>query len=416
MASRVLKDNKYILYLLLFVIIYISDDTYLFRASGNFEIFTKIKYVIYYLLTFFMFFSYSKLLKKSNVLLLLFVIGLIVFTSIIRIDFRGGYIFQITTIILSLLLVKRIEFQIFVELYCKFVYFFAITSLLVMLIINVYPAIVSYFPLVTNTIGRDSHFLFFYVTGVGPLRNMGVFREPGVFMIYLNIALMFNLYFKDRLNKKYTFTFLICIITTASTAGILVAGILLSSVLLMSNNYFSRKEKRLLLLFPILFAAFFIINKAQSDLIFDKLSEDSAAFAVSTMARVASLFVPLKMLFSSFFTFIFGSGVTDFSIEFAKESMNLFNLPFTADGTATNTFMNKFATYGFLFGTIYLVGFFRFCKKNLPKQPLKQLMFFVLFLMMFSNEDVRNSFLFNMIFFYGMTGGVKVNNLNKITN
>jgi hypothetical protein len=409
MESRILKDNKYLLYLLMFIIIYVSDDTYLFRAAGTFEIFTTIKYVIYYLLTFFMFFRYSKLLKKSDGLLLTLIIGLLVFTSIINIDLRGGSIYQITTIILSLLLVKRIQLSIFVDLYCRFMYFFAITSLLVMLITNVYSGIVSYFPLITNTIGRDSHFLFLFVTGEGPLRNMGIFREPGVYMIYLNIALMFTLYYNNKLNKKYIFTFLICIITTASTAGIIVAGILMSSILITSNNNFTRKEKRLLLLFPILFGIFFIINQAQSDLIFDKLSEDSAAFAVSTMARVASLFVPLKMLFSSFFTFIFGSGLTNFSILFEEQSRITFGIPFTADGTATNTIMNKFATYGFLFGTIYMVGIYRFCKKTLPKQPLKKLIFFVLLLMMFSNEDVRNSFLFNMIFFYGMTRDLSLN-------
>ena len=71
--------------------------------------------------------------------------------------------------------------------------------------------------------------------------------------------------------------------------------------------------------------------------------------------------------------------------------------------------MNKFATYGFLFGTIYMVGIYRFCKNTLPKQLLKKLIFFVLLLMMFSNEDVRNSFLFNMIFFYGMTRDLSLN-------
>ena len=412
MAIKVSKNNKYMLYLLMFIIIYVSDDTYLFRASGDFEVFTKLKYAIYSLLTFFMFFKYSKLLKQSNVLLLLLVIGLIVFTSVIRMDFRGGYIFQILTIILSLFLVKKIEFPVFVYLYCKFMYFFAITSLLIMLTTVVFPTVEIYFPLLTNTIGRDSYFLFFFVTGEGALRNMGIFREPGVYMIYLNIALMFTLYYNNKLNKKYVFTFLICIITTASTAGIIVAGILMSSILITSNNYYTRKEKRLLLLFPILFGIFFIINQAQSDLIFDKLSEDSAAFAVSTMARVASLIVPLKILISDFYIFIFGSGLTKFSILFEEESTNTFGLTFTADGTATNTIMNKFVSYGFLFGTIYMVGFFRFCKKSLPKQQLKQLMFFVLFLMMFSNEDVRNSFLFNMIFFYGMTRSSSINNKN----
>ena len=85
----------------MFIIIYVSDDTYLFRAAGTFEIFTTIKYVIYYLLTFFMFFRYSKLLKKSDGLLLTLIIGLLVFTSIINIDLRGGSIYQITTIFLS---------------------------------------------------------------------------------------------------------------------------------------------------------------------------------------------------------------------------------------------------------------------------------------------------------------------------
>ena len=96
--------------------------------------------------------------------------------------------------------------------------------------------------------------------------------------------------------------------------------------------------------------------------------------------------------------------------EFTKKANNEANLNgndldiYRGDGTGTNTYLNKFATYGFLYGFIFMYGMLRFSKKVFSKNLLKKYIFFVLLLMMFSNEDVRNSFLFNMIFFYGMIG------------
>ncbi|WP_320018346.1 hypothetical protein [Labilibaculum manganireducens] len=392
--------KKIAIYFLLFVIVYISDDTLLFGTSSDVYMYSKFKYLLYYLLTVVLIINVRRI-SKSNAILLMTLVTLIAITSISNSDFRGGYVYQTLIIVLSFLLVKKINFSVFAATYCRYIYLFGIASLVAYVLAILFPFIINYFPVITNISGLDSHNLIVAVIhgdyGHG-LRNTGIFREPGVYMIYLNIALMLSLFYENSLNKRYVFIYLLCIATTVSTAGIIVAaGILLASVF-YRKDMFSKGEKRLIYLLPFFFVLVLIYNIGLSDAIFGKLNADSDKY-VSTLARVASFFVPLVNFMDNPFS---GSGLTSFNIEFEKQSMIMFGIPLSADGTATNTITNKFATYGLLFGTIFIYALFRFSKKIFGKNVFLKYVSFVLLLAMFSNEDMRYSLLFNMIVFYGL--------------
>ena len=395
--------NKMSLYFFMFIIIYMSDDTYLFRADPEYHIFINIKYFFYFALLIWIFFKYQKQLFRSGIKLLIALTCLILLTSFLRFDFTGGYIFQVLTLFLSYFFVKIIDFKSFAQTYCKFIYFFAWTSIILLILTIVVPSIVSNFPIIINTSGKETNHLILYTSLVGHTRNAGIFREPGVYQLYLNFALFLQIFVLKKINKKELIVLILCLLTTASTAGIIIAIIIFFVAILFKNDSLAKNSRRNLTLFAYIFVLVIIFNPAVYNEIFDKLSKDSG-FYISTLARISSLTIPLYMFFQSVGSFIIGLGLNDFTLLYVETSLNLYNFPFTADGTGTNTYLNKFATYGFLYGFIFIYGVFNFCKKIFTKSLFKKYIFFIVFLMMFSNEDVRNSFLFNMIFFYGMIG------------
>ncbi|WP_321516519.1 hypothetical protein [Marinifilum fragile] len=401
-------------YILLFIVIYISDDTFLFgTAEGG--LFSKVKYMLYYMLPIPLIIN-VRFVSKSDAILIAFLIILIAITSISNFDFRGGYVYQVLVLILSFLIAKKISFQVFAKLFCQFMYIFGIISLIVFAVALLFPSILTFFPVVTNISGLESHNLFLAIVNIDEghgVRNTGVFREPGVYMIYLNIALMISLFYSKSINKKYVIIFILCIISTLSTAGVVVTGGVLLSALFGGKNVFSKNEKRLIYLIPILLVAFIVYNEGISDLVFGKLNKDSGKY-VSTLSRIASLHIPLV----NFMDYpIVGSGLSQFNFDFERQAMLLYGIPLKADGTATNTITNKFATYGFTFGAIFMYGLFRFTKKVLSRRLIITFFLFVLMLAMFSNEDMRYSLFFNILFFYGfLTANTNPNAYTNIIN
>ena len=86
-------------------------------------------------------------------------------------------------------------------------------------------------------------------------RNSGPFWEPGAFSVFLNIALMFNIFVNNRIADKKNLLFIITIITTLSTAGFLALFVILVLV------YFFLKPslKKVILLLPMIALFTFLI-------------------------------------------------------------------------------------------------------------------------------------------------------------
>ena len=122
-----------------------------------------------------MFFKYQKQLFSSDIKLLIALTCLILLTSFLRFDFTGGYIFQVLTLFLSYFFVKIIDFKSFAQTYCKFIYFFAWTSIILLILTILVPSIVSNFPIIINTSGKETNHLILYTSLVGHTRNAGIF-------------------------------------------------------------------------------------------------------------------------------------------------------------------------------------------------------------------------------------------------
>ena len=86
--------------------------------------------------------------------------------------------------------------------------------------------------------------------------------------------------------------------TTASTAGIIIAIITFFVAILFKNDSLAKNSRRNLTLIAFIFVLVIIFTPAIFTEIFDKLSKDSG-FYISTLSRISSLTIPLYMFFQS---------------------------------------------------------------------------------------------------------------------
>lgn len=390
-----------IAYILLIILIWISDDSFMFGVNDNNKYIIS-KYVLYIFLIIWLSFRNIKLISKNNIILLVSIFILIIGTALFNMEFTGGYIYQCITIYLSFLIAKEIDFKLFSNIFCKLMYIVAIISLVGYAITLTYPSILDFFPLernISNNIYRNLYLVIISLgDGFSIPRNTGIFREPGVYMIYLNFAIMLTIYYNSTINKKHLIAFIICIITSASTAGIIICGILLILSSFLKNKNLKIYQKISFIIIIVAFFSVFLLNEDLFNKVFDKMDSSHASHS-STISRIASIFVPIKIFFDYP---IFGSGLSTFVTEFYKQSYNIYGVALDASGSSTNTIINKFATYGFTFGILSLYSIYKFSKKiTINHQKILSILIFTIFLAMLSNEDLRYSLLFNVIAFYG---------------
>lgn len=112
-----------------------------------------------------------------------------------------------------------------IESYLRLVSFLAVISLLFYFAINIY-GIPSNWMINLVKIG-DSYeqfrsIILYSIRLIDSKRNSGLFWEPSIFASYLVFALQLELFFTERINKKRTLVFIITIMSTLSTGGLIV--------------------------------------------------------------------------------------------------------------------------------------------------------------------------------------------------
>ena len=225
-------------------------------------------------------------------------------------------------------------------------------------------------------------------------RNTGIFREPGMYMVYLNIGVLFQYFFYKEINKKYLLIFVISLLTTLSTGGFIVFS-LLSLIYLLKNN--KVKNAIQFIFFFIILCVGILTNYELFQSTFAKFDSSSNEYG-STIARISSVTVPFAIFLDSPF---FGVGLSDFKNYYEIYSRNILGYSVKADGQSTNTFFNSLGTYGFCFFMLLSTLVYRFSTLFSKNTPLK-IGIFICLILMFSNEDMRYSLLFSVLLFYGL--------------
>ena len=142
-------------------------------------------------------------------------------------------------------------------------------------------------------------------------------------------------------------------------------------------------------------AAYFFIanNEIFSDKLFGKLDANNESG--STIARISSVFVPLKIAINHP---IFGCGIENFKDEYMVASRELFHIAIDPQGSSTNTYTNMCALFGFWFGLWGLYCVYMFVRKY--KKGFVGLVAFLAFLFIYSNESLVYNIIFYIPIFY----------------
>ena len=179
----------------IFIMLYMSRDTVWFGTNDN-GLMKLLGYGAYAALALYWILK-GRVSRNYLGVALIFVIlgGITLITTGLNIKFF--YVFML--VILAAFFCTNVKFEIFAEAYQKVMLFLAGFSIIGFGLYEVAYSIIARFPIFENEAGvKFINLLFDMPTVKQPYvahRSFGIFREPGVYMIFLTIALMFELFF-----------------------------------------------------------------------------------------------------------------------------------------------------------------------------------------------------------------------------
>lgn len=379
------------LYFILFIVLLVS-------GSSVSIVNEDVVYISFFLLIIFLFFD-----KKINFFIklkffLIILIPVIFFWFIHGFQAIVSYFRFFLLIFISCLVCLNYEFNLLAKHFTKLIYFLAVISLFHWAISLLIP-LNEYLPQLTSAQGVK-----YYHTGLSglqvhnPYRNCSIFWEPGIFSTYLIIALLINSkILKNKLFGYVNIIFIVALISTLSTFGILMMVFTLFFLYLDKSTIKINKFYKYLTNFLVLFFFILISFNYQSIIIslielnpeiFSKLDFESDS--ISSGAR---LFAPL-FDFEMFQTSpIFGVGISKYYFlwnELANDPKIIFNV-----GTSTLTYFLA------SFGLIFVFFFMYIIKKILFFKSLNSLflLYLVLLIVVILFKEPHQNFLFSYIAF-----------------
>ncbi|SNU03302.1 hypothetical protein SAMN06298211_101488 [Prevotellaceae bacterium MN60] len=382
--------------ILLFLLIYTSEDTMLFGTFGS-PIYNALKYLVLVGVSCYMLYSIPPV-KKDVFAPVLLLLGLFVISAMMSGWLKFGFIYNIILILAGLIYANRYSLSFFRIAYCRIIEFLSVYSLIIYFVNLFIPSLLSIFPLEYNVVGNEFRNTIFSVTFSSlPFRNFGIFREPGVFMVYINIALFLEWFSKES-NLKRIFIYVLTLLTTVSTGGFIIGAVIYAG-----GAIYRRQTKNILVALPLIILAYYIAMEGDniySSLLLDKVADGGTG---TTEVRLASIYVPLQIFMNS----PLGVGPDVFNQLFPIYSGKLYGEMFDGD-LATATFFKQLAVNGILVCAFYFIAFVRFIRRGYSSTYLRILFFVVLFLALI-NEDMRASLLFNLMVAYGLSTNRKGN-------
>lgn len=399
-----IKTHQYDL-LFLMSLIYISDDTFLFGTSdiAGIEI---VKYIFITVVALVLLFKFR--LNKSQKSLVIVSIALILFSALMSFSLlSGGLLILICTIIIAINTTNKFNIFGFGNLFSTLIFIINIYSIFIWLIVSLH--FVEVHP-ISNKIGAMMQTycgcMFFSGSIPGFYRNSSIFREPGMYMIFICIAYIFDAFIlSKRIGLFKLIIYILSLLSTFSTAGFIIFGLLFSVNLLQKGiKYFLTRSIIPIVLITAVIV--FVNSNGIGAYIFGKF--DKGEQSASYLGRESSITIPLYIIA---YSPISGCGIKDFKNEYRDIGQKLYHTDINPDGLSTNTILNIGAIFGLPLCVIMVFGIYKFSQIAMCKK-ITQVIIFITILMMFSNESAMYSLPFYWLVFYGYKG-LKTKDLNN---
>lgn len=289
-------------------------------------------------------------LSYKSIIILVFIFVSFFIDMIMNILFDYNLFYSLrffAVLIFSYVFTTEMSFDIFKDIYVKCM---TVISAIALIGFGIGSLSGFYYnlPTITNVNGVSYYdaVIFFGMDDYSRGRNIGIFWEPGIFAIFISIAVLFLIFDKEKLNKLQLVVLMLTLFTTLSTTGYF-----LISLCLIAFVYMRKKRgvtKAILIILATVFAIFAIINISAVfnfllsvfPRVFTKLIDNSA----SKTHRIDSIKYNLEIFLQSP---LWGSGLIRTNLLFSEMTK----------GSQTSTMTLYFAQFG-LIGIIYVASHF----------------------------------------------------------
>lgn len=314
-------------------------------------------------------------IKKRNFIVLLMTLGIFLLNLLFFINDKpvySGYISYGLRLISTLIMCTSISYDDFITNYVPVLFGISAVSLVVYVLFSFFGAFIG--------VSEDGYYYMvfrvfrIYRNYSGSMyRNASIFWEPGAYQMFCNLAIAMilrrNRFSVSKDLKKiewiYLAVFLICIITTFSTTGYLIACLMVG---ITSARYLKNTPRITMLVIgiPIIVGfGYLIYRMALSEVIMGKFSgKNTASFAIRNNDIKASI----KMIISSPFLG-YGFGTRGMWEQLRAAGRTTY--------TNSSGFLMAMSTFGIPFGVLYFKRILDFSKKYWKNG---QLLFLILIL------------------------------------
>ena len=399
-----LRQNNH-LYIIVFFMMLVSDDSFLFGAS-EINTLTNVKFSFIAVMPLLVYFFSSKvrLMGGRETMVAFLICLLLMISSLVNsLKLFGGSIIAVLLVLSGFMFVKKIQFNRFCQCFSDIVTFIIAYSLIIFIVIQgglVSPSSIS------NIGGHEFRTLggCLYSFNGTFYRNSAFFREAGMFMIYINMALLFDILTKDNISEKKIAFYGLGVLSTFSTGGI-IAYLILLALYVMKESKSSNKV--IVLVFTVIAVYFAIGYEDLMDTFFGKLQDglDNR----STLNRYATMVVPFYIMMNNP---LFGCGFENYADMFRQHSSTALGF-FVNESGSTNTIMSSGAIWGVWMTFFWVVSLWLFSRKYGKKVFVQSVMIFLVLFVLFSNEVRYFSVFSYIIAFYGIQSHYSLTRLKR---
>lgn len=212
------------LYVFVLWMLYVSDSM-LFALNNNR---TLMSYAGNFLVCVGMILAFFLLIRRSleiEFLGLLFVFAFLIISGVANSGSIKIAIKRVATLCLGFFVAKKVNTNKLIDVFCNIMVLIAVVSLVGYSFPNVFTSIGFLPRIVTSTREMESVSLFFTNIPIDEWkqdRNWGPFWEPGAYQAFLNIALIFTMFFRSKRIKHWwihAIILIVAVVTTLSTTG-----------------------------------------------------------------------------------------------------------------------------------------------------------------------------------------------------
>lgn len=389
-----LKVSNFAEYVCVFFTVYLSIDTLLFGTNVN--AYARIVLVgLTAALSFFLFVrrwmksGHIRISRKDS-FTLLFMLGILMVSHLNALLFHGAgiegqYIYNYLLIVYMFEIGQLLGLEEFCHKYVNVMTFLAGFALMLYCadVVGLAEKIPSLH--MTNTAG-----IGFYHFGFGAtmehlpyhtIRAYGIFREPGVFAIYLGIATGLLFFFQKRLSLTKLLILSVAMIFTFSTAGYIILLAEIAIFIMMKSD--NKRELCAKIVICTLLIVAFIVLEGLYDTVFGKFHVEND----SLNSRIYSVISGLDF---SVISPVLGCGWEYVSNNFEAVTYDKYGIK---NAAFTNTYLRMAATYGWIYTVFMAQKIYILIRNGMRGRTRYFPVFFsvcafLLWVVMFSNEGM----------------------------